>query len=83
MELYTRYGSGRPPENNNRLRRELDLENVLTESDKEQLNIKISNIEQNNYPRRGEMKFRRCFEEGWGQVIVNSLSKFYPVLTTH
>ena len=74
----TRYGSGRPPENNNRLRRELDMENALTESDKEQFNIKISNIEQNNYPRQGEVIFRQCFEEGWGQVIVNSLSKFYP-----
>ena len=72
------YYSGRPSENNQRLRRELDLDNVLTEEDKDLLGIGISNIEQYNYPKSGEGKFRQYFEEGWGQVIMNSLSKFYP-----
>ena len=72
------YYSGRPSENNQRLRRELDLDNVLTEEDKDLLGIGISNIEQYNYPKSGEDKFRQYFEEGWGQVIMNSLSRFYP-----
>ena len=75
----TLYGSsGRPPENNPRLRRELDLENVLTEEDKGQLGIQIVNIERDKYPSQGEKIFRQCFEEAWGRTIVNSLSKFYP-----
>ncbi len=72
------YGSGRPAENNERLRRELNLEAKLTEKEKEQYGIEISNITYNNYPRQGEVKFRQCFEEGWGRVMVNSLSNFYP-----
>lgn len=78
LDPMTRYYSGRPAVNNQRLRRELDLDNVLTEEDKEVLGVGISNIEQYNYPRHGEKKFRQCFEDGWGQVIMNSLSKFYP-----
>ncbi len=66
------------PQNNQRLQRELELENVLTENDKEQLDIKITNIKQNAYPRSAEEKLRQCFEETWGQVIVNSLNKLYP-----
>ena len=73
-----RYYSGRYSENNQRLRRELALNDVLTEEDKASLGIGISNIEQYNYPKRGEVKFRQCFEDGWGQVILNSLNKFYP-----
>ena len=73
------YGSsGRPPQNNPRLRRELDLENVLTEEDKDQLGIRIAAIKQESYPSRGEDIFRKCFEEAWGQAIMNSLSEFYP-----
>lgn len=73
-----RYYSGRSSENNERLRRELDLDNILTEEEKELFEIGISDIELNSYPRQGETKFRECFEDGWGQVIFNSLSKFYP-----
>ena len=78
LKSTARYYSGRPSENNQRLRRELDLDNILTEEDKASLGIGISNIEQYSYPRHGEAKFRQCFEEGWGHVIMNSLSKFYP-----
>ena len=78
LKSTARYYSGRSSENNHRLRRELALDDVLTEEDKVSLGIGISNIEQYNYPKRGEAKFRQCFEEGWGQVILNSLSKFYP-----
>ena len=78
LDPMTRYYSGRPAVNNQRLRRELDLDNALTEEDKESLSIGISNIKQYSYPRHGEEKFRQCFEDGWGQVIMNSLSKFYP-----
>ena len=65
-------------QNNQRLQRELELENVLTENEKEQLGIKITNIKQNTYPRSAEKKLRQCFEEMWGQVIVNALNKLYP-----
>jgi hypothetical protein len=78
LKSTARYYSGRSSENNHRLRRELALDDVLTEEDKSSLGIGISNIEQYNYPKRGEDKFRQCFKEGWGQVIMNSLSKFYP-----
>ncbi len=78
LDPMTRYYSGRPAVNNQRLRRELDLDNVLTEEDKESLGIGIANIEQYNYPRHGEDIFRQCFQDGWGQVILSSLSKFYP-----
>lgn len=69
---------GKHPENYLRLQRELDLENTLTEEDKEQLGIEVSNIRQNDYPRKAEGKLRECFEDTWGQVIVNSLEKLYP-----
>ena len=73
------YGSsGRPAQNKPRLRRELDLENVLTEEIKDQLLIKIANIEQDDYPSQGEAIFRQCFEMMWGEAILTSLSKFYP-----
>ena len=78
LEPTAQYYSGRPSENNQRLRRELDLDNFLTEEDKTSLGIGIANIEQYSYPRYGEIKFRQCFEEGWGRVIMNSLSEFYP-----
>lgn len=70
--------SGRPPQNNLRLQRELDLENALTEEDKTHLGIEIADIRQNNYPRISEQKLRECFEETWGQTIINSLTKLYP-----
>lgn len=74
--------SGRHPQNNPRLRRELDLANVLTEGDREQLGIEeIANIRQDNYPQKAEEKLRHCFDETWGQVIVNALSKLYPFST--
>ena len=69
---------GRPPQNDSRLQRELDLENALTEDDKEKLGIKIADIKQNKYPRRSEERLRQCFGETWGQVIVTSLEKLYP-----
>lgn len=74
-----RYGSGRPPRNNQRLQRELDLENVLTENDKEQLGIEITDVKQLDYPQNAEEKLRQCFEEIWGQVIVSTLNKLYPL----
>ena len=73
--------SGRPPQNNLRLQRELDLENALTEEDKVHLGIEIANIRQNNYPRASEQKLRECFEGMWGQVIINSLDKLFPFST--
>lgn len=74
-------GGGRPPQNNQRLQRELDLENVLTEDDKEQLGIEVASITQTNYPRRAEEKLRQCFDEIWGQIILNALNKLYPFST--
>ena len=73
-----RYGSGRPPENKERLQRELDLENVLTEEEKDRLDIELSEIKREDYPRQAEKILRQCFEDGWGEAIMNSLSKFYP-----
>ena len=70
--------SGRPPQNNLRLQRELNLENALTEEDKVLLGIEIPDIRQNNYPRASEQKLRECFAEMWGQVIIDSLTKLYP-----
>ena len=76
--------SGRSSQNNPhfrnqlRLRRELDLENILTEEHKDQLGIQIADIKQLGYPRQGEQIFRQCFEEIWGQAIVTALSKLYP-----
>lgn len=70
--------SGRPPQNNLRLQRELDLENALTEDDKAHLGIEIADIRQTNYPRASEQKLRDCFKEIWGQAIINSLTKLYP-----
>ena len=70
--------SGRPPQNNLRLQRELNLENALTEEDKAHLGIQISDIKQNNYPRASERKLRECFAEMWGQAIIDSLTKLYP-----
>ena len=72
------YYKGRSSENNQRLRRELYLDDTLTEEDKVSFGIEISNIEQNSYPKHAETIFRQCFKEGWGQVIMNSLSKLYP-----
>lgn len=72
---------GKHPENYSRLQRELDLENTLTEEDKERLDIEIANIRQNDYPRRAEEKLRKCFEETWGQVIITSLEKLHPFST--
>ena len=69
---------GKQPENYLRLQRELNLEDTLTEKDREQLEIEISDIRQNDYPRKAEEKLRQCFDETWGQVIVNSLEKLYP-----
>ncbi len=69
---------GKQPANYLRLHRELDLENTLTEDDKERYDIIISDIRQNDYPRKAEEKLRQCFEDTWGQVIVNSLQKLYP-----
>ena len=72
--------SGRPPQNNLRLQRELGLENALTEEDKAHTWRRNSRfIRQNNYPRASEQKLRECFEDKtWGQVIINSLTKLYP-----
>lgn len=70
--------SGRQPQNDSRLQRELDLENALTEDDKDKLGIKIADIKQNKYPRKAEDKLRQCFGETWGQVIIASLEKLYP-----
>ena len=72
---------GRHPQNDSRLQRELDLENVLTEADKEQLGTEIADIKQNNYPRGAEEKLRQCFKDTWGQVVVTALEKLYPYLT--
>ena len=74
----TQYATGRPPRNSQRLQRELDLENVLTEEEKDRLDIEISEIKQDDYPRQAEGSLRQCFEGVWGQAMVNSLSKFYP-----
>ena len=73
-----RYGSGKPSENKQRLQRELDLENVLTEEEKDRFDIEISEIKREDYPRQAEEILRQCFEDGWGKAIMNSLSKFYP-----
>ncbi len=70
--------SGRHPQNNFRLQRELDLENMLTEADKERLGIEIVDIKQNDYPQKAEGRLRKCFEATWGQVVVTSLEKLYP-----
>ena len=70
--------SGRPPQNNLRLQRELNLENALTEEDRAHLGIQISDIRQNNYPRASEQKLRECFGKMWGQAIIDSLTKLYP-----
>ena len=70
--------SGRRVPNNSRLQRELNLLNVLTESDKEKFETEVSDIKQDNYPRGAEEILRRCFEKTWGGVIVNSLSKLHP-----
>ena len=80
LDPMARYGSGRPPKNDQRLQRELDLENVLTEDYKEQLGIEITDVGQLNYPRNAEEKLRQCFEGIWGQVIASTLNKLYPFL---
>ena len=73
--------SGKHPQNNLRLQRELNLDDTLTEADKEQLGIEITDIKQNNYPRRAEEKLQQCFQEMWGKVILNCLSNLYPFST--
>ena len=70
--------SGRPSQENERLQQELDLENVLTEEEKDRFGIEIPKIEQDEYPRQAEGTLCQCFEKIWGQAIVNSLRKFYP-----
>ena len=74
----TSASGGRHPQNDSRLQRELDLENALTEDDKDKLGIKIADIKQNKYPRGSEDKLRQFFGETWGQVIVTSLEELYP-----
>ncbi len=69
---------GRQPENFLRLQREIDLENEFTEEDKEQYDLEISQIRQNDYPRGAEKKLRQCFEKTWGQIVITSLEKLYP-----
>ena len=72
---------GKLPQENERLQQELDLENVLTEEDKDDLRIEIPKIQRDEYPKLAEKILCQCFEKIWGQTIVSSLSKFFPFST--
>lgn len=69
---------GKQPQNKLRLRRELEVEDAFTQEEIENLNLQLADIKRYNYPRHLEEKLGKCFEDGWGEVIVSTLGKLYP-----
>jgi hypothetical protein len=65
-------------ENDERLQRELKVEELFTYEELKQLEIEPTDIRRYDYPKQAEQQFRTAFEEAWGRVILMTFTKFYP-----